>query len=83
MQLFTVDQLRDIMGSCVKDDDYELGAGRLDAPFAELDFDSLAVLEIATRIQQDYGVPFPDEAVERMRTPRHVLDYVNDRLAMV
>lgn len=83
MQLFTVDQLRDVMGRCIRDDDYTLDADQLEAPFTDLDFDSLAVLEIATRIQQDHGVPFPDEAVERMKTPRHVLDYVNDHLAMV
>jgi act minimal PKS acyl carrier protein len=83
MAPFTADELRDIMRSCAGDDDYELRPGALDARFPDLDFDSLAVLELATRIQQEYGVPFPDEAVERMKTPRHVLEYVNDQLAVV
>ncbi|TDD73471.1 actinorhodin polyketide synthase [Actinomadura rubrisoli] len=52
----------------------------LDTPFTDMDFDSLAVLEIATRVQQDYHLAIPDEAVADLTTPRDVLDYVTQRL---
>lgn len=83
MPHFTVDELETIMSRCTGGDDvYRLGESELDTTFPDLSFDSLAVLELATRIQQDYRMPFPDEAVERMKTPRDVLHYVNDRLAV-
>lgn len=86
MPQFTLDQLRDLMRSCTDTDDV---AGRLDldrditaTQFSDLDFDSLAVLELATRIQQDYDVPMPDEAIAEMTTPQAVLDYVNGQMAV-
>lgn len=56
-------------------------AGTLDTPFSDLGFDSLALLEMAVRIEQEYTVAVPEEAVENLATPRAVLDFVNRRLA--
>ncbi|MEU3900837.1 acyl carrier protein [Streptomyces sp. NPDC045251] len=53
-----------------------------DAPFTSLGFDSMAVIELAERIQERYGVPIPDEAVHDLRTVRRTLDYVNGRAAV-
>jgi minimal PKS acyl carrier protein len=82
MAEFTPDKLREIMHACAGPGDHpELDGEFLDIPYTDLEFDSLAVLELATRIQQDLGVPFPDDAVAEMETPRNVLQYVNQKIA--
>lgn len=82
MAAFTIDDLRTIMCATAGPGDHPVLEGDIqDVPFSELDFDSLAVLELATRIQQAYGMPFPDDAVEEMSTPGDVLVYVTQRLA--
>ena len=84
MPAFTVTNLEVMMTACTGGEQvYRLVEGELDVTFPDLSFDSLAVLELATRIQEGLMVPFPDEAVERMRTPRDVLDYVKAGLAVV
>jgi act minimal PKS acyl carrier protein len=80
--VFTADALRDIMRACAGPGEHpELVGDFIDASYEELGFDSLAILQLATRIQQDLGVPFPDAAVAEMVTPRNVLDYVNTQMA--
>ena len=80
--MFTADALREIMKACAGPGEHpEFEGDFIDAPYEELGFDSLAVLQLATRIQQDLGVPFPDSAVAEMVTPRNVLNYVNAQMA--
>lgn len=81
MSAFTTTELKEIMRSAADGAAPDLDGDFLDQPFGDLDFDSLAVLEIATRIQQDYHLVIPDEAVAELTTPRDVLDYVTHRLA--
>jgi act minimal PKS acyl carrier protein len=50
-----------------------------DASFADLGYDSIAVMEIASRITSTYGVPIEDEALAGATTPRLLLDLVNGR----
>jgi act minimal PKS acyl carrier protein len=79
---FTTDSLREIMLDCAGPGEHpELEGQFVDTSYEDLGFDSLAVLELASRIQQDMGVPFPDDAVAEMVTPRNVLDYVNQQNA--
>jgi minimal PKS acyl carrier protein len=80
MTAFTILELKEIMLSTADGAGLELDGDFLDTPFPELDVDSLAVLELATRIQQDYHLAMPDEAVAELKTPRDVLDYVSRRL---
>lgn len=54
-----------------------------ETPFTDLGADSLAVLEVATQVQQSAGVPIPDEDVEGLKTPAAFVAYVNDHLARV
>ena len=80
--MFTTNELREIMRSCAGPGEHpELEGEFIDTSYEDLGFDSLAVLELATRIQQDLGVPFPDDAVAEMLTPHDVLDYVNQQMA--
>ncbi|HYZ54650.1 MAG TPA: phosphopantetheine-binding protein [Streptosporangiaceae bacterium] len=81
MSAFTPQDLKTIMLSTADEDVApDLDGDFLDQPFTGLSFDSLAVLEIAARIQQQYHLVISDEASARMTTPRDVLDYVNGQL---
>ncbi|MFH8788933.1 acyl carrier protein [Streptomyces roseoverticillatus] len=84
MSTFTLDDLRTMLreGAGV-DDSVDLDVPILDIPFSSLGYDSLAMLEIAARIEQQLGVHVPDELVERLTTPRAVLEYVGRHLAEV
>ena len=50
-----------------------------DVPFADLGYDSLALLEMAAHVQQEYGIRIPDDAIEEMPTPRAAVEYLNRR----
>jgi act minimal PKS acyl carrier protein len=55
----------------------------LDMPFDEIGYDSLALLEMAAKVQQNYGIPVPDDAIAEMKTPRTALTYLNGRLSEI
>ncbi|WP_320065175.1 acyl carrier protein [Micromonospora sp. RTGN7] len=46
--------------------------------FALLGYDSLAVLELTARIEQQYGVKIREEEVGELTTPDSVVAYVNN-----
>jgi len=81
MSTFTSEDLKTIMLATADESiTPALDGDFLDLSFADLDFDSLAVLEIATRIQQTYHLEIPDDAIAEMSTPRNVVDYISGRL---
>jgi act minimal PKS acyl carrier protein len=81
MSAFTPEDLKTIMLRTADEDTAsDLDGDFLGRPFADLDFDSLAVLEIATSIQERYHLVIPDQAIAEMTTPRDVVDYVNGQL---
>ena len=63
------------------DESVDLEGDILDTPFVELGYDSLAVLEVTSRIEKEFPVSIPDEMVAELETPRQVIDYVNQQLA--
>lgn len=74
--MFTLDDLKSIMET-VLDDPVDLSAEDiLDTPLADLGYDSLSLVEIATRIHLEHGIHVPDEVATAMLTPRDFLDYV-------
>ncbi|MDZ5443315.1 acyl carrier protein [Micromonospora sp. 4G57] len=84
MTSFTLDDLRELLGSIAGvDESTDLSGDIADVPLADLGYDSLAMLELAGHVQRCYGVPIPDEAVERMTTPRGTVDYINAQFATV
>jgi act minimal PKS acyl carrier protein len=84
MNSLALEDLRVIMRSCIGDEPSpHLDGDILDKTFVDLHIDSLAVLEVAARLQDTYRIAVPDEAVEKMTTPRGVIEYVNLRLATV
>lgn len=47
--------------------------------FDELGYDSLAVLEITARIEQEFGVTISEDDVDGLITPADLVAYVNRR----
>ncbi|WP_246422450.1 acyl carrier protein [Nocardiopsis mwathae] len=64
------------------DEAVDMDGGQVgDTTFAELGYDSLAVLELGNRIEQEYGVRIPDGELDNGQTMRDVVAYVNSGLA--
>jgi act minimal PKS acyl carrier protein len=84
MSDLTLDGLKKIMFEAVgEDESIDLEQDILDTPMAELGFDSLAVMDVATGIQRALGVRIPEDGVDEMTTPGNTLRYVNTLLAEV
>ncbi|MGH3898241.1 MAG: acyl carrier protein [Pseudonocardiaceae bacterium] len=80
MQNFTLDHLKEALRAAAGvDGSVDLDGDVLDTPFEELGYDSLAMLELAGRVQRDFRVPMPDDARHHMPTPRAALTYINAR----
>ncbi|MFD9944784.1 phosphopantetheine-binding protein [Nonomuraea sp. NPDC059023] len=83
MKELTLDDLRSLMRlSAGEDESIDLDGDIIDTTFKDLAYDSLAVLEMASRVERDWGVIVPDEVAATLETPRAVLDYVNERAAV-
>ncbi|GAA2411520.1 acyl carrier protein [Actinomadura vinacea] len=77
-----LDDLRTLMRACVGEDDgIDLDGDIQDATFTDLEYDSLAVLELAARIETVWGVRIPDEDAAELETPGAFVDYVNRNAA--
>lgn len=74
----TIDDLvRILTETAGEDEGVDLNGDILDRSLRELGYDSLAMMETAARIQQEFGVRVPDDIVMELDTPREVLDAVN------
>ncbi|WP_329109591.1 acyl carrier protein [[Kitasatospora] papulosa] len=77
MKGFTLADLKRVMRECAgEDENVDLDGDILDAPFENLGYDSLALLETATRIERELGVRMPEEVLSGAMTPRLLLDAV-------
>lgn len=77
----TIDDLHRVLTVCAGESDgIPAGEEILDWDFDDLGYDSLARMETAARIEQEYGVHIPDEHITELRTPRQVLGFVNGAL---
>jgi act minimal PKS acyl carrier protein len=84
MREFTLVDLMRTIGTCLGSAYADaVTEETLDVRFDDLGYDSLAVYELAARLEDDLRIDIPDSAVEAMTTPRAVFDYVNGRLAAV
>lgn len=82
MQKFTLKDLKEALrASAGVEESVDLDGDVLDTSFEELGYDSLAMLELAGRVQRDFRVPMPDDARQYMPTPRAALAYINARFA--
>ncbi|MPQ97200.1 actinorhodin polyketide synthase [Modestobacter sp. I12A-02628] len=74
----TIDDLNRILVACAGEaDSGPLTEQRVDTTFEDLGYDSLARMETASRIADEFGLSIPDDQVMELRTPRDVLDLVN------
>ncbi|ONI77889.1 actinorhodin polyketide synthase [Actinosynnema sp. ALI-1.44] len=82
MNGFTLDDLREIMRASVGvDAEVDLDGEIADVEFAELGYDSLAVMELAGQVRRRLGVSISDDDALRITTPGKAVDYVNGKLA--
>lgn len=84
MSEFTIDHLIGLLRSAGGvADGVELNEGIVDEAYADLGYDSLALLEMSAKIQQEFGVAIPDDDVTELKTPRQTIDYLNDRMSRI
>ncbi|MEV2275903.1 acyl carrier protein [Nocardiopsis sp. NPDC049922] len=84
MTRFTPDVFRRVTRESVGvDDTVDLDGDILDTPFPELGYDSLAVMEIANKVEKEFGLSLPEEDLGDLETPRAFIDYVNSRVEVV
>ncbi len=70
----TIDDLRRIMTECAGEDEtVNFDGDILDTPFVDLGYDSLALMETASRIKEEFGITVPDEEIAVVETPRLLL----------
>ncbi|WP_370942178.1 acyl carrier protein [Amycolatopsis sp. cg5] len=80
MTEFTQEDLFRIMRECAgEDESAELGAASAGADFDDLGYDSLAVMETASRVSREYGVSLPEEEVADVRTPESFVAMVRQQ----
>jgi act minimal PKS acyl carrier protein len=81
--LFTLDDLRRILiEGAGADEGVDLDGDILDVWFAELGYDSLAILETSSRVSRQYRVELDDAAVMAAVTPRAFIELVNASRAL-
>jgi len=77
----TITELRRILVECAGGDDIaELDGDIAALDFEQLGYDSLALIETASRIQRDFGVMIPEEQLIDVKTPQELIDIVNSQL---
>jgi minimal PKS acyl carrier protein len=77
MREFTLDDLKRIVREGAGEDGTTLDGDLMDVPFADLGYDSLAMLETVGRIAREFGTALPDDLAVEARTPRVMLNMVN------
>ncbi|MEV7986966.1 MULTISPECIES: acyl carrier protein [unclassified Micromonospora] len=79
---FTLDDLRRILrDGAGTSENVNLAGDILDTAFADLGYDSLALLETGSRIAREFAVGLDDELLVGDTRPREVIDAVNTQLA--
>jgi act minimal PKS acyl carrier protein len=77
MPILTLDVLRAIMRSCGVEDEIDLDGDIMDVDVEDLGYDSLAMIYMAAVIKDQTTVSM-DDMLEDLRTPRAILEFVNN-----
>lgn len=76
--VITLDDLKRILRQAAgADDSVDFDGEILDTEFADLGYDSLALLETAVRITREFGIALDDDVALGAQTPRQLLDVIN------
>jgi act minimal PKS acyl carrier protein len=79
---FALDDLRRILREAAgADEAVDLDGNIVDQAFTDLGYDSLALLETASRIEGEVGIVLDDETVTEALTPRTLIDVVNAHIS--
>ncbi|RKT55616.1 acyl carrier protein [Saccharothrix australiensis] len=82
MKDFTMADLLRIMRECAGEDEaVDLGGDVGETDFADLGYDSLAILETAAAIGREFGVALPEEDIAGVRRPAEFVALVAARRA--
>lgn len=82
MSELTIDRLREVMRACAgEDESVDLDSDILDVTFNDLGYDSLALLETASRLEREFGIALAEELVTEVETPRGLITLVNTSVA--
>jgi act minimal PKS acyl carrier protein len=82
MANFCLADLSQVITSCGGTDaSADISETSLDTQLSDLGLDSLTIYEMATRLQDDYGIRITDAQIDTLDTPRAVVDLVNSELA--
>jgi act minimal PKS acyl carrier protein len=82
MRKFTVTDLARILRAAAGEDEaLDLDAKILELSFADLGYDSLAVMETSSRVEQEFGVLLPEEEMSDIETPVQFISFVNEQLS--
>jgi act minimal PKS acyl carrier protein len=78
MSTLTVDDLRRILITVAgQQEGVDLGGDIAGTSFEDLGYDSLALMEMAATIEQEYGIRIDEDTAAALGTPGAVLDLVN------
>jgi minimal PKS acyl carrier protein len=81
MTRLSLDELKRIMQSCAgADESVDLTQDVAEMSFEELGYDSLAVIEVTTRLAQRFDIRIPEADSGILDTPARMVDYVNGKL---
>lgn len=78
MKQMTLSALEEIMHTCAGDDESTDSVQQApERAFADLGYDSLALLETQSVIRREYGVDLSEQALSEAETPQQLVDLVN------
>lgn len=81
MPQFSVEDIKRILKQCAGEpESVSLDDDIRDVPFTEMGYDSLARMEMAAKIEQEFQVVIPDDMMDELSTPSAVVRYVTPRL---
>lgn len=82
MARITLDSLKDLLAKAGGEgaDVPSLDGDVIDTPFADLGYDSLAMLEVTSMVELAYDISLDDDVAQTAGTPRNLLDLVNGLL---
>jgi len=81
MQEFSLEELIELIETHAGEpDEGELDVSVVDVLFQELGYDSVQLLEVISHIKARYGLDLAEGTLAELRTPRQILDTINDLL---
>lgn len=79
--MLTLDDLRQVLEECAGENEAlhtDGDDGFSDVEFAELGYDSLALMETSAALKKRYGIDIPEDRLPELETPRALVDYANN-----